>query len=299
MIKISDPGITTRYTVADFERAVADYVGYPYAVATNTGTAALHLALIALEVYKKEVYMPPLCFRAVYNAIMIAGGMVTFSRHNGNMPCIDVMNYGFRPQSYVDPQAYCNGILDASEALGGEIQTNYRFVCLSFNWNKPITCGSGGMVLCKYFEDAFKIRLWANQGKIDPVYFLHGSPAFNYRMNDLQATMGIESLRTWPKNLQKKISIYEDYLEAGLPIIQPPEGFKWNYWITLLRTPNRDKILRAFQENDIEARAMFAPHTREFPEVNKYAAETMCLPSSPSLTEEEQAKVIKIIKENI
>ena len=290
MIKICDPGIKTKYTVADFERAIADFVGYPFAVATNTGTAALHLALRAMGADSCEtVRIPPVCFRAVVNAIAMVRARPIYDHRDKYS--IDVMNYGF-PAVHDYKQ-----ILDASEALGGDIPLDYQIVTLSFNWNKPITCGSGGMLLTHSGDIAAKARLWANQSKIDSTYFVHlDQIGYNYRMNDLQATMGMESLSMWPTNCLLKRLIYKRYLETDLPIIKPPEGFRWNHWITLLRTPKREAILQAFRENDIETRAMFSPHTREFPEVNKFADETMCLPSSPGLTEEEQAKVIQVVK---
>lgn len=242
---------------------------------------------------ERRVVIPPVCFRAVYNAVRMAGrGAPIYGKREGhNDVIIDVMNYGFP----------CEGggtILDASEALGGEIPADYRYCTLSFNWNKPITCGSGGMVLCRNENDAEYIRLLSNQWKKDATYFIHSSETgYNYRMNDLQASFGMESLSAWPKNHAIKQYIYERYVDADLPIVKPPDDFRWNYWITLLRTPRREKVLQAFRENDIETRAMFTPHTREFPEINKFADETMCLPSSPGLTEEEQATVIQVVKE--
>lgn len=287
MIKICDPGIKTEYTVADFEWAIAEYVGYPYAVATNTGTAALHLALRRLCVGEK-VGIPAVCFRAVWNMV-VQTNFVSYQQEKYN---VDVMNYGF-------PAETCHGdILDASEALGGDIPDYYRFVTLSFNWNKPITCGSGGMVLCTYKDDEMKIRFWANQSKMDSTYFVHADEVgYNYRMNDLQATMGMKSLEEWPENFQKKKAIHEKYIVAGLPVVKPPGSFQWNYWITLLSTQRREKVLQAFRENDIETRAMFAPAVHDISEANKYAARQMCLPSSVNLTDEEQEKVIRVVKE--
>ena len=290
MIKICDPGIKTKYTVADFERAIADFVGYPFAVATNTGTAALHLSLLCHMGTIIYVGIPPLCFRAVWNAVHQISAWPIY-RECSRDRTIDVMNYGFpSKENHKD-------ILDASESFGGDIPIDYRFVTLSFNWNKPVTCGSGGMILCRNSEDAAKIRLLINQCKINSVYFIHSNDTgYNYRMNDFQASMGMESLMMWPNNYLLKKLIYQRYLDADLPVVEPPKGFKWNYWITLLRTPKREKVLQAFRENDIETRAMFTPHTREFPKVNKFADETMCLPSSPGLTEEEQEKVIQVVK---
>jgi dTDP-4-amino-4,6-dideoxygalactose transaminase len=289
VIKISDPGIKTKHTVADFEQAIAKYLGYPFAVATNTGTAALYLlAKYFCGDGSIPVQIPPLCFRAVWNAVEATIHKVCYTP---SIYHIDVMNYGF-------PSAAGTHILDASEGFGGDIPKHYRFVTLSFNWNKPVTCGSGGMVLCQNPEDAMHIRIFINQCKLDNTYFIHvDKPGYNFRMNDLQATMGMESFSNLPFNQAMRKKHFLRYLDAGLPVIKPPKKFKWNYWVTLLRTPHRDRVLQAFMNNDIEARAMFTPHTREFPEVNKYAAETMCLPSSPSLTKEEQDKVIRIVKE--
>ncbi len=269
-----------------------EYVGYPYAVATNTGTAALHLALLAGSPYSDvKIQIPPICFRAVWNAVKQIALVPVFQEAHC---AIDVMNYGF-------PTEKNHGqILDASEGLGGDIPRNYQYVTLSFNWNKPVTCGSGGMVLCRDKYTEWRMRLWANQCKFEPIYFIHAeSIGFNYRMNDLQATMGMQYLAALAANTVKRKAIYLRYLKAGLPVVKPPRGFRWNYWITLLRTPRRDKVLQAFQANGIEARAMFTPHTREFPKINKFAAETMCLPSSPGLSKHDQNFVIKIVKENL
>jgi dTDP-4-amino-4,6-dideoxygalactose transaminase len=291
MIKISDPGIKTQYTVTDFENAIKEYVGYPYAVATNSGTAAIFLALRNWGITSgHKVEIPPLCFRAIWNAVRQTGAQPVYKPPSEGV--IDVMNYGFPPEENH------GWILDACEGLGGDIPRNYCYAILSFNWNKPVTCGSGGMVLCREKHSEWHIRHLIDQYKDDSVYFIHwDETGYNYRMNDLQATMGMQYLKMLPTHTVIRKNIYLHYLKAGLPVVKPPKGFNWNYWITLIRTPKRDKILEAFQKNDIEARAMFTPHTREFPEVNKFAAETMCLPSSPSLRQWEKEKVIKIVRE--
>ena len=125
MIKICDPGIKTKYTVADFERAIADFVGYPFAVATNTGTAALHLALDALGADGETVRIPPICFRAVWNAVRLSHARPIYDSRE--KLAIDVMNYGF-PATHDYKQ-----ILDAAEGLGGDIPDDYQIVTLSFN----------------------------------------------------------------------------------------------------------------------------------------------------------------------
>jgi pyridoxal phosphate-dependent aminotransferase EpsN len=292
MIKISDPGIKTKYTVTDFENAIKEYVGYPFAVATNTGTIALQVAIeYSVKNYSESIEIPSLCFVAVRNAVKSQTNKDPV--FTGGIHRIDVMNYGF-------PCKKQGEILDASEALGGDIPIGYEFCTLSFNWNKPVTCGSGGMILCKRAEMAWRIRRYINQGKGDDTYFiraLYGGT--NGRMNDIQASMGMEWFKKLPETTTMRKAIHERYLKAKLPIVRPPKGFRWNYWITLMRTPHRERIFDAFRKNDIECRAMFTPHTHQFPDVNKYAAEVMCLPSSPGLTREEQNFVIKIVKENL
>lgn len=310
MIKLCDPGIETQYKVSDLEDFFCDYLDMPFAVATNSGTAALHLAMIDAEIKDKSILAPAICFRAIINAIEYCGGKIkyrdvdewtnAFLVGEADMACL-VHNYGF-PCLYFYEESL---IEDASEALGAKLEnkkvgTYGNYIILSFNWNKLVTSGSGGMVLVRDKKQANHIRHLANQAKADKVYFIHDEVGYNYRMNDLQAEFLMRSLKEMSieARVERKREIAKYYADAGLPIVLEHESMYASYWLTLLRHPKRDKILRHLAANDIECRACFYPHAK-LPNAWRLSQEILCLPSSLSITQWEQDQVIEKIKEII
>ena len=104
-----------------------------------------------------------------------------------------------------------NIIEDASESLGTRYKKNNKHTgtlgllgTLSFNANKIITTGSGGMILTNNYKLAQKAKYLTTQAKDDPIYFVHNNVGYNYRMSNISAALGLSQLKQLKYFLKKK-----------------------------------------------------------------------------------------------
>ncbi len=238
--------------IARFEDAMAKYLGVQYAVAVSSGTAALHLALLACGVGQGDLVMTnDLTFIAPVNAIRYCGAEPVLvdvqDYHLEKEPTIaemenwhwgemdwqvdtSVMASWFAPKVYL-PVALLGGlpilwkrpkspiILDASQALGHtglpELLKYTEAATLSFSGNKLITAAGGGMVVTNDGYIAEGCRHWRNQARAQDTEVRHDDIGYNYRLSNLQAAVGLAQLETIEERLQRKRLIAERY-DAGL-----------------------------------------------------------------------------------
>ena len=247
--------------VAQFERAVAEYVGTPHAIATTSCTAALHLALLALGIGRgDEVILPSFTFVATANAIECTGARPIFVD-------IDLSTFNLSP---ADAEAavtertraiipvHLFGLaadMDATLALADRhgltviedaacaIGTTYRgrhvgtlgtIGCFSFHPRKVITTGEGGMAVTGDPELATRLRALRNHGTMVsdlerhrtgcqtlPDYPLSG---LNYRMTDIQGALGASQMTRLESLLQRRQQLAGRYDVAlsGMPGLVTP-----------------------------------------------------------------------------
>jgi perosamine synthetase len=198
---------------------------------------------------------------------------------------------------------------DAAESLGSRFDgihtgTLGRLGILSFNGNKVITTGGGGMILTDDPDLADRAKHLTTTAKLVHGWeFEHDEVAWNYRMPNLNAALGVAQLARLPELLKRKRTIAERYVEAfsevpELRFIVEPAGTTSNYWLCAVRleTPEielRDELLAAANAAGLQCRpfwnllpdqAMYrqAP-ADELPVARELHAATICLPSSPGL----------------
>ncbi|QAA31660.1 LegC family aminotransferase [Clostridium manihotivorum] len=348
-----------------FENNMAEYLNVEKAVACQSGTAALHLALILSGVkHSDEVIVPTLTFIAAVNPVKYIGANPIF------MDCDDTLT--------MDPnklEEFCkekcnikNGILinketgnavkaivlvhvfgnladmekimkiandynlkvieDSTEALGtyyteGCFKGKFAgtigdFGAYSFNGNKIITTGGGGMLVAKDAKDADRAKHLSTQAKSDGLYYIHDEIGFNYRMTNLQAAMGVAQLERLEEFIQIKKENYKLYkaeIEAisGLSIMDFRPGIRPNYWFYSLLIDskvyplNRDQLLKHLEDNGIQTRPIWGLISDQKPysesqtyklELSKYYIEHILnIPCSSSLTREDVITVIEFIKQ--
>jgi dTDP-4-amino-4,6-dideoxygalactose transaminase len=224
--------------VKEFEGRVADYVGARYAVAASSGTTALHLALLALDIQKgDEVIVPSYSFIASANSIVYAGACLVFIDIDPDTFNLDpaeikrkiskktkaimvVHQFGLpadmdRITSIADKYGL-KIIEDAACALGSayknkKVGTLSRLTCFSFHPRKVITTGEGGMITTAHKKIADKIRILRSHGLKGNKGIMLG---YNYRMTDLQAAVGIEQLKKIDEILTRRHKLAERYNEA-------------------------------------------------------------------------------------
>ena len=217
---------------------------------------------------------------------------------------------------------------DATEALGtyytdGKYKGKYAGTIgdigvLSFNANKIITTGGGGMVVGNNKELVEKVRFLSSQAKKDPLYFIHDEIGYNYRMLNLQAALGtnqIDQLENFIETKTKNYKIYKEELEKidGLEILSFKDEIRPNYWFYSLKIDKekygigRDELLKKLVESDIQTRPIWGlihqqkPYTSyqsyEMEKSLYYYDRVLNLPCSSNLTEKEVYQVIGKIRE--
>ena len=253
--------IGTGPRTAEFEAAFRSYIRAPHAVAVSSGTAALHLALLASGVGPgDEVVTTPLTFAATANAIISAGARPVFADvdrstqnidpaaaaravtrrtrailpvHMAGLPCAMGEILGLARQKRL---AVVEDASHAIEALyrGKHAGTLGDFGCFSFTHNKNITTGEGGAVAARREKAAGLIRLYATQGMTANAwqrFSRRGSPdyritahGYKYNMADLNAAIGLGQLRRIGKWWRRRRAIWEYYAArlSPLPLSLPP-----------------------------------------------------------------------------
>ena len=217
---------------------------------------------------------------------------------------------------------------DATEALGtyyteGRYKGKYAGTIgdigvLSFNANKIITTGGGGMVVGDNEELVEKVRFLSSQAKKDTLYFIHDEIGYNYRMLNLQAALGTSQIDQLESFIETKIKNYNTYKEElekieGLEILPFVEGIRANHWFYSLKIDKekygigRDELLQKLVDAGIQTRPIWGLIHQQKPystcqsyEIEKalyYYDRILNLPCSSNLTEKEVYQVIQKIKE--
>jgi dTDP-4-amino-4,6-dideoxygalactose transaminase len=205
--------------VADFEDAFAAYVGTKHAIAVNSGTAALHAALLAAGIGEgDEVITTPFSFIATANAILYCNAKPVFVDIDGMTFNIDaslirkaithrtkavliVHLYG-QPCDMDEIVSLCNEhklalVEDACQAHGAEYRGkkvgSYGIGCFSLYATKNITTGEGGLLTTDSADVAERARVIRNHGQT--ARYVHETLGYNHRMTDISAALGICQLR--------------------------------------------------------------------------------------------------------
>lgn len=280
--------------IAEFEEKFAKYSGVKYGIATSNGTAALHLALKALEIGEgDEVIVPALTFIATANAVTYCNAKPVFVDSHPDYWCLDprkikeritqntraiipVHLYG-HPCDMEAIMAIAKNkglyvIEDAAEAHGAECHGkkvgSYGDIgCFSFYGNKTITTGEGGMCITNDKQLAEKMRILKDHGMDPNRKYWHDMVGFNYRMTNLQAAIGEAQLQKLDQFVEKKRKIarwYKDGLEGlerkGLVKLHPEMPWaKCIYWMYSILVANRDEMINKLYTKGIETRPFFYP----------------------------------------
>lgn len=192
-----------------------------------------------------------------------------------------------------------------------------KFGCLSFNGNKTITCGGGGVILTQKKELADKARYLSTQAKNNPIEFIHNNIGYNYRMTNLHAAIGVAQIENISKVLKNKKKIFEIYLKKiskikGLSVILHPNYCKANNWINLIKIDkkkykkNIKQLIKIFTKSRIQVRPVWYLNHLQKPYINfqkykitnaqKFLDSVLCLPSSTSLDNAQINKIVSILK---
>jgi dTDP-4-amino-4,6-dideoxygalactose transaminase len=267
--------------VAAFEEAFAQFVGASYAVATSSGTTALHLALLAHGVGPgDEVITTPFSFIATANTIRYAGATPVFVDVDPATLNIDPESVraaiSSRTRAILPVHLYGNPcdmaaltdiaqqhqlalIEDACQAHGATFDAKqvgtFGTGCFSFYATKNMTCGEGGIVTTSDPQLADRLRLLRSHGMRQA--YIHEEFGFNARMTDIHAAIGLVQLPKLPQFNARRAAnarAYDrDFEASGIcrPAVQPRARCVWHQYTILLEPGRRDAIAARLRNRGI------------------------------------------------
>ena len=272
--------------VQEFEEKFSEYIGRE-SIAVSSGTAALHLALLALGIkHGDEVILPAISFGTTASVVLAVGAVPIYVDTDSRgcltkksvrkaitkrtKAIIAVHLYG---EIAEDVTSFGIPVIeDACEALGS-INIKAAFTCYSFFANKDMTTGEGGMLV----GDVSLARKFRNGGFDE--HYRFDVPGLNYRMTALQAALGLaqlEGLNVAQSEKRRVVKKYHEHLEGS------------GYWLFVARVENPEKIKRELFDLGIETRRVFpllpyqAPFQNgqhDFPNAEDFYRRGLCLPT--------------------
>ncbi len=345
-----------------FERELAARFGVQYAVATNSGTAALHIALLVAGVQPDdEVLVSALTFIAPANAVRYVGAWPIFIDAESEYWQMDPQRVedflgkecewrnaapynkktGRRVRAILpvhilghpcdlDPilemarKFDLQVVEDATESLGSRYKDRIvghlgDIACFSFNGNKLITTGGGGMIVTDNEVWARRARYLTTQAKDDPVEFIHSEIGYNYRMSNILAAMGCGQLEHIDDHISSKRRIAAEYREAlsdvtGITLMREATWAMSVFWLyTILVDPaqygmDSRALVGKLGAKGIQSRPLWQPLYRspafagsafcrcDVDVADRLNREALCLPSSVGLSALDQSKVISSLR---
>jgi dTDP-4-amino-4,6-dideoxygalactose transaminase len=258
--------------VDGFEKDLEDFTGVQHAAALSSGTAAIHLALILLDVKPgDEVICQSFTFSASANPIRYMGATPVFvdseldtwniSPDYLRQAIEDRIMKGSRPKAIIPVHLYgmpakmeeimsianefeIPVVEDAAEALGSSLKGKPcgsfgQLGILSFNGNKIITTSGGGALISDNENLILKARFLATQARDTAPHYQHSEVGYNYRLSNVCAGIGRGQMEVLQQRIRQRRWNYQYYLEAlqnfdGVSFLEGPEEFFSNRWLTCI-----------------------------------------------------------------
>ena len=256
-----------------FENDIKIYLNEPKeVVALNSGTSAIHLALIQAGVQKDDIVIAQsFTFAATVNPIVYLGAFPVFidsEIDTWNMcpelleeAIIDLISKGKKPKAIIVVDLYGMPakldeiqeiakkyniflIEDAAEALGAKYKGKKcgsfgDFGVLSFNGNKIITTSCGGALICNTTKEKRKVVYLATQARDNSFYYQHSEIGYNYRMSNICAGIGRGQMEVLDQRVEARRRNFEFYnLElssfSGVAFLKEPKELYSNRWLTCI-----------------------------------------------------------------
>ena len=327
---IASGQLTMGEKVSEFEAALAEAVGTAHAAAVSSGTAALHLALLALEIGPgDEVIVPAYTFPATANAVELCGARAVLVDVDPDTFLVDpaavaaavtpktravmaVHLFG-RPVEWEALQTAVPQEVALVEDAAGALGARYRdtpcgslgvAACLSFHPRKIVTTGEGGAVTTDEADlDRAVRRLrhhgWETLGEMP-------SPGFNYRLPDLLCALGTPQLARLEQLLAARERVAGWYTERLRDLLLTPdaaEGDRHGWQAYVVQLDRRDEALEGLRAEGIEAQIgtwavhRLAPYREQgpFPGADRAFERALALPFSTATTEEEVDRVVSVL----
>ncbi len=327
--------------VAEFEKKFSRYLKVDKAVSLQSGTSALHTSLYELGIKKgDEVIVPALTFVGTVNPVVYVGAAPRFvdvDIRTWNISPKEIeKNINKKTRAIIPVHLYGNPcemgaimkiakrhglsvVEDATESLGATYKGRYTGTfgdmgCFSFNGNKVITTGGGGMVVGHDGKRLEHIKFLVNQARDESRGYYHPEVGFNNRMTNIEAALGLAQIEKLNDFLAKKalfVKIYEKELKGIRHIriqeeLPAAKSSRWLMCIMLERKAAVSAVQKKLAERNVPSRRVFMPIT-EFPPYqsykrgnyeNSYAIHEngLCLPNSTLNSEKNIYYICGVLK---
>ncbi len=324
--------------VDKFEKKFADFTNNKHVTSVCNGTVAIHLALKAIGITKgDEVIVPTYTYVATVNMIKEVGAIPVYvdslentwqinhkdieSKITDKTKAVFVVHIYGHPCQMDKISEICqnNNLLlieDCAEALGSFFKKKHvgcfgDLATYSFFGNKTLTTGEGGMVCCKSEIVYKKLKKLKNQGISNIREYYHDELAYNYRMTNICAAIGLSQIEDIYNILQLKRNLAEKYCEKlrDLPLIFHTESIDTthSFWMCSIRVADektRDKLRKYLLDFKIETRPGFdsshtLPHLKSdetFLVAENLSKTVINLPSWPELSNKDSDFIIEKVK---
>jgi perosamine synthetase len=268
----------------------------------------------------------------IQNETFLKNGFAYNKRSNKKIAAIMPVHMWGSPVWLDELISICNKnnitiVEDASESLGSfynkgkfnqyHTGTLGMMGCISFNGNKIITSGGGGMILTNDISLMKESRYLTTQAKDDPVRYIHNEIGYNFRLSNVQAALGVAQIEQLPQFIERKCDIYNFYKTSinsfdGLRIADVPSYAENNHWMVILQIDkdvygeSREELMSRLNKKNIQTRPAWSPiHLQKpYQTCQTYCIEnaqqlvdiSLCLPSSTNLTNSELVEVINALE---
>ena len=342
--------------VDQFEKMTAEFAGTRFAVATSSGTTALHICLVMMGIKPDDyVITPNVTFVATCNAIKYTGadpilmdidpatwqmdlnlleqfltteteerdGFCCYKKDGRRIPVIMPVHVlgNMCDMDRLGALAKVHHLViieDSTEALGsyydGKHSGSFGLMgTFSYNGNKIITTGGGGMVVTNDEALAIKGKHLTTQAKSDTFEYVHDEIGYNYRLVNVAAAMGVGQMEQLPVFIQRKqeiIELYKNELQGvgDIRFQQITPKVKPNWWLPTLMTARQKILLKLLNENKMQSRPFWVPMNQLRMFVNNlfynrdnrsdYVYQNcLSIPCSTNITDEQIKAVSKTIKQ--
>jgi len=284
--------------VDEFENEMKGYIGRKYAVALSSGTAAIHLGLMALGVSENDiVFCSSLTFSGSCNPIAYVKAKPVFidSDYSSWNMSPEALKKAYReypqPKALIIVNLYGQSadydelleiakehntpvLEDAAESLGGNYNGikcgNFGVISvLSFNGNKIITTSGGGMLLTDEEVIAKKVKFWSTQSRENFLHYEHKEIGYNYRLSNISAGIGRGQLTALDDRINKKREIFIRYKESfsdikDIKMMNVLDKGEPNYWLSVMTIEGDSSVkpidvINGLAAENIESRPVWKP----------------------------------------
>ena len=293
--------------VDQFEKMTAAFAGTRYAVATSSGTTALHICLLMTGVGAQDyVIAPNITFIATCNAIKYTGAdPILIDTDAGSWQMDLNLLQSFLENETEQRNGFCHlkkdgrripvlmpvhvlgnicdmdrlmalaathhltVIEDSTEALGsfykGKHAGSFGLLgTFSYNGNKIITTGGGGMIVTDDEALAKRAKHLTTQAKSDPFEYRHDEIGYNYRLVNVAAAMGVAQMEQLPGFLARKleiIALYKKELEGvgDIGFQQVSDTVMPNWWLPTISTEKQREVLKVLNDHQMQSRPFWVP----------------------------------------